>query len=64
MIQMGTLKTSKDHALSTLGSNNIKSKGKIKLKEKKKKSDSEDEDSNSIDEGSDFKNKGNTKGIS
>ena len=61
---MGTLKTSNDHAVSTLGIKNIKSKGKIKVKEKRKKSDSEDEGSNSIDEGSDFKNKGNTKGIS
>ena len=64
MIQMGTLKTSKGHALSTLGSKNIKSKGKIKVMEQKKNSDSEDEGSNSIDECSDFKNKGNTKGIS
>ena len=64
MIQMGTLKTSKGHALYTLGRKNIKSKGKIKVMEQKKKSDSEDEGSNSIDECSDFKNKGNTKGIS
>ena len=36
---MWTLKTSKDHALASLGSNNIKYKGKLKVKEKKTKSD-------------------------
>ena len=46
---MGTLKTSNDHAVSTLGIKNIKSKGKIKVMEQKKKSYSEDERSNSID---------------
>ena len=60
LIQMWTLKTSKDHALAALGSNNIISKGKLKVKEKKPKSDFEDEGSNSTDEGSNFKKKGNT----
>ena len=55
MIQMGTLKTLKDHALAALGRNNLKSKGKIKVKEKKTKSDSQDEGSNSTDEGLNFK---------
>ena len=50
--------------LSSLGRNNINSKGKIQVKEKNTKSDSEDEGSNSTDEGSNFKNKGNKKGIS
>ena len=62
MIQMGTLKTSKDHALVSLVTKNLKSKGKVKVKEKIPKSDFEDEGSNSIDEGSNFKKKGNKKG--
>ena len=64
MIQMRTLKNSKDHALASLGRKNIKSKGKLKVKEKKPKSNSEDEGSNSTDEGGNFKKKGNKKGIS
>ena len=64
LIQMGTLKTSKDHALAALGSKNFKSKGKLKVKEKKPKSDSEDEGSYSTDEGSNSKKKGNKKGKS
>ena len=64
MIQMGTLKTSKDHALAALGSKNLKSKGKLNVKEKKTKLDFEDEGCNSTDEGSNFKKKGNKKGIS
>ena len=64
MIQMGTLKTSKDHVLSTLIIKNIKSKGKLKVKEKMTKSESEDEGSNSIAEDSNFNKKGNKKGIS
>ena len=64
LIQMGTLKTSKDHALSDIGSNNVKSKGELKVKEKNPKSDSKDEGSNSTDEGSNFKKKGNKKGKS
>ena len=62
LIQMGTLKTSKDHVLSSLGSNNLKSKEKIKVKEKNPKSYFEDEGSNSTNEGSNFKKKGNKKG--
>ena len=61
LIQMGTLKTSKDHALAALGSKNLKSKGKLKVKEKNTKLDYEDEGSNSADEGSNFKKKGNKK---
>ena len=64
LIQMGTLKTSKDHVLAALGSKNLKSKGKLKVKEKNPESESEDEGSNSIDEGSNFKKKGRKKGIS
>ena len=64
LIQMETLKTSKYHALSTLGIKNLKSKGKLKVKEKKPKSDSEDEDSNPTNENSNFKKKGNKKGRS
>ena len=64
LIQMGTLKTSKDHALSSLDSNNFKSKGKLKVKEKKPKSDSKDEGSYSTNEGSNSKKKGNKKGRS
>ena len=63
LIQMGNLKTSKDPALSALGSKNLKSKGKLKVKEKNTKSDSDDEGSNSTDEGGNFKKKGNKKGI-
>ena len=62
LIQMETLKTSKYHALSTLGIKNLKSKGNLKVKEKNPKSDSEDEGSNFTEEGSNFKNKGNKKG--
>ena len=62
LIQMGTLKTSKDHVLSSLGSNNLKSKEKIKVKEKNPKSYFEYEGSNSTNEGSNFKKKGNKKG--
>ena len=66
---MGTLKTSKDHVLASLEIMNLKSKGKLKVKEKKTKSDFEDEGfedegSNSTDEGSNFKKKGNKKGRS
>ena len=61
---MGTLKTSKDNVISSLGSKNLKSKGKLKLKEKNPKSNSEDEGSNSTNEGSNFKKKGNKKGRS
>ena len=50
LIQMETLKTSKDHALASLEINNFKSKGKKKVKEKKPKSNSEDEGSYSTDE--------------
>ena len=64
LIQMGTLNTSKDHVLTSIGSNNLKSKGNLKVKEKMRKSDFEDEGSNSTDEGSNFKKKGNKKGIS
>ena len=64
LIQMWNLKTLKDHALSSLGSKNLKSKGKLKVKEKMRKSDFEDEGSNSIVEGSNFKKKGNKKGRS
>ena len=64
LIQMGTLKTSKDHILASIGSNNLNSKGNIKVKEKTPKSDSEDESSNSTDEGSHSKKKGNKKGRS
>ena len=63
LIQMGTLTTSKDHALFSLEINNLKSKGNLKVKEKKTKSDSKDEGYNSIDEGSNFKKKGKKKGI-
>ena len=59
---MGTLKTSKDNAIASLGGNNINSKGKLKVKEKKPKLDSKDEGSNSTDEDSNFKKKGNKKG--
>ena len=61
---MGNIKTSKDHALSSLGRNNIKSKGKINMKEKNPKSDSEDEGSYSTNEGLNSKKKGNNKGRS
>ena len=64
LIQMGTLKTSKDYALASLGSKNLKSKGKLKVKEKNTKSNSKDEGSNSTYEGSNFKKKGNKKGSS
>ena len=64
LIQMRTLKTSNNHALAVVGSNNIMSKGKLKVKEKNPKSNSEDEGSNSTDEGSNFKKKGNKKGRS
>ena len=49
------------HALSALGSNNIKSKGKLKVKEKNPNLDSKDEGSNSTGEGLYFKKKGNKK---
>ena len=62
LIPMQTLKTSKDHALNSLGSKNLKSKGKLKVNEKKTKSDSDDEGSNSTDEASNFKKKGKKKG--
>ena len=61
LIEMGTLKTSKDHVLPDLESNNLNSKGKIKFKEKKPKLDSEYEGSCSVDEGSNPKKKGNKK---
>ena len=64
MIQMGTLKNSKNHALASLESKNFKSKGKQKVKEKKPNSDSEDEGFYSIDEGSNSKKKSNKKGRS
>ena len=64
LIQMGILKTSKDHALDSLGSKNLKSKGEIKVKGKNSKSDSEDEGSYSTDEGLNSKKKGNKKGRS
>ena len=64
LIQMGTLKNSKDHALAALENNNFKSKGKQKVKEKEPKSYFEDEGSYSIDEGSNSKKKGNKKGRS
>ena len=64
MIQMGTVKTLKDHAISSLGNKNLNSKGKLKVKEKNPKSNSEDEGSNSTEEGSNFKKKGNKKGRS
>ena len=63
LIQMRTLKTSKDHALIYLVRNNLKSKGKLKVKKKNPKSDSEEEGSNSTEEGSNYKMKGNKKGI-
>ena len=62
LIQMGTLKTSKDHAFGALGSKNLKSIGNLKFKHKRTKSDSKDEGSNSTDEGSNFKKKDNKKG--
>ena len=61
---MGTLKTPNYHLLTSIGSNNLKSKGNLKVKEKNPMSYSEDEGSNSTDEGSNFKNKGNKKGRS
>ena len=45
IIQIGTLKISKDHVLVSLESNNLNFKGNIKFKEKKPKSNSEDEGS-------------------
>ena len=42
LVQMGDLKTSKDHALEYSGSTNSKYKGKQKLKEKRPKSDDEE----------------------
>ena len=64
LVQLGTLKTSRNHALATFGSKNGKSKGKKKIKEKKPKSDDEDEGSNSIDRGSKSKMKSKKKGSS
>ena len=63
-IKMRNLKTSKNHVLYSLGIKNLKSKVKLKVKEKTTKSNSEDEGSNSTDAGSNFKKKGNKKGIS
>ena len=60
LIQIGTLKTSKDHVLAYLESNNFNSKGNKKVKEKNPKSDSKDECSYSTDEGSNSE-KGNNK---
>ena len=64
LIQMGTLKTSNDHVISSLGSKNIKSKGNIKVKEKNTYSDSKDDGSKSTNEGLNFKKNGNKKGRS
>ena len=64
MIQMGNLQKSNDHAVYSIGRKNLNSKGNLKMKEKKPKSVSEDEGSNSTDEGSNFKMKGNKKGRS